>query len=225
MNRWIFVIDTDSYAGQFERDMCAYITGLIGDCGVGDNFAILYFEDTKEEESRFIELLEPVADDKACYRPCYIWETRGWLYDGADGALPEDKFDQEEANKKHRIYTAKYHQDVYARTEKVNVDDDAYKKSGWTTESKSKALARLELQIVDCLSEKTICPRKPPYNSVAIFFYNEPTYEIINFMKKRANTFAEAKRKMGNSWDEDFKLNILGFRLLQETTSTQEIDI
>ncbi|KKK83825.1 hypothetical protein LCGC14_2789530, partial [marine sediment metagenome] len=32
---WIFIIDTDSYAGNFEREMCAYITGRVGECGVG----------------------------------------------------------------------------------------------------------------------------------------------------------------------------------------------
>jgi len=26
---YIFVIDTDSYAGNFERDMCAFLTGRV----------------------------------------------------------------------------------------------------------------------------------------------------------------------------------------------------
>jgi hypothetical protein len=36
-NGYAFVIDTDQYAGNFEREMTAYLTGRIGQCGVGDN--------------------------------------------------------------------------------------------------------------------------------------------------------------------------------------------
>jgi len=37
-----FIIDTDQYAGNFEREMCAYLTGTVGECGVGDEFAELF---------------------------------------------------------------------------------------------------------------------------------------------------------------------------------------
>ena len=30
-----FVVDTDTYAGNFEREMCAFMTGITGACGVG----------------------------------------------------------------------------------------------------------------------------------------------------------------------------------------------
>ena len=30
------IIDTEDYAGSFERPMVAYITGQLGDCGVGE---------------------------------------------------------------------------------------------------------------------------------------------------------------------------------------------
>ncbi len=33
-NPYLFVIDTDTYAGNFEREMCAYVTGQIGECEV-----------------------------------------------------------------------------------------------------------------------------------------------------------------------------------------------
>ena len=33
---WLFIIHTDSYAGAFEREICAHITGLVGDCEVGE---------------------------------------------------------------------------------------------------------------------------------------------------------------------------------------------
>jgi len=39
---FIFVIDTDTYAGNFERPMCAYMTGRVGECGVGEEFAEMF---------------------------------------------------------------------------------------------------------------------------------------------------------------------------------------
>jgi hypothetical protein len=37
--RLLFVVDTDTYAGNFEREMCAYITGQVGECEVGEEIA------------------------------------------------------------------------------------------------------------------------------------------------------------------------------------------
>ncbi len=34
-DHYLFVIDTDTYAGSFEREICAYVTGQIGECEVG----------------------------------------------------------------------------------------------------------------------------------------------------------------------------------------------
>ena len=80
----IVVIDTDSYAGNFEREMCAYITGQIGECCVGDKKATLAAEDLAgvtifngEEQERILDYFECVveqeSDDNGCYRPVAIW--------------------------------------------------------------------------------------------------------------------------------------------------------
>lgn len=45
-SKYIFIIDTDSYAGNFERELTAYITGVVGGCEVGDDFAKIYIKDT-----------------------------------------------------------------------------------------------------------------------------------------------------------------------------------
>ena len=63
---YAFVIDTDSYAGNFEREMCAYLTGIIGDCEVGDNFV-------EELPINFEDTIKQVSDDMGTYRPCSIW--------------------------------------------------------------------------------------------------------------------------------------------------------
>ncbi len=67
---WIFIIDTNQYAGNFERQMCAYCTGHIGECGVGDEFIddkiASIFEDSVDCY---------VIDDHGCGRPTSIWPT------------------------------------------------------------------------------------------------------------------------------------------------------
>lgn len=41
---YLFVVDTDKYAGNFERCMCAHMTGVVGESDVGDESASDYRE-------------------------------------------------------------------------------------------------------------------------------------------------------------------------------------
>ena len=81
---WILVIDTDSYSGNFERELTAYLTGQLGECGVGKNMADLFEKDAKTSKppADFCDLVINQSDDKGCYRPCTIWPTPGWYNDG-----------------------------------------------------------------------------------------------------------------------------------------------
>lgn len=215
MNKVIFVIDTSSYAGNFERDLCAYVTGVIGECEVGKEFSDLYSQETREEYSQFEDIIDMRPDDHGCHRPTSIYPTKGWLYDGEFGEVPEAEFDQQLANKKYRICTAKYYQEQLAFTEKM---------AGWTDKSKATELRRLSKEIARCLSDKTLCPRTNPYNSVAIYFNEMPSKKQIALMKARVAKFAETKRIL-NSWDKNFDLVIYGFRLVTETINSAEITI
>lgn len=71
---YIFVIETDSYAGNFEREMVAYITGATGECGVGDEEAEVFFEEVEEEVAGTIQgKTSQQPDDSGCFRPATIW--------------------------------------------------------------------------------------------------------------------------------------------------------
>jgi hypothetical protein len=80
------VIDTEQYAGNFEREMCAYITGQTGECSVGDDWARLYASTIK-----YIDWWEehiaqrPDDSDSPCYRPVAIYPTGGWYNNGYGG--------------------------------------------------------------------------------------------------------------------------------------------
>lgn len=75
-SQYLFIIDTDSYAGNFERELCAYITGVLGECGVGDQEQIEFNKSVSDAlAEQFCEIVEHVADDHGCFRPCAISET------------------------------------------------------------------------------------------------------------------------------------------------------
>lgn len=78
---WIFLIDTNKYSGNFERPMCAYVCGHIGDCEVGEEEMKIYL---KEKKTPLANVLQK-PDEHGCYRPCAIWPTPGWSNDGMGG--------------------------------------------------------------------------------------------------------------------------------------------
>ena len=68
------VIQTDQYAGNFERELCAYVTGHIGECQVGKDLV----DPTIEE--MFDGVILQIPDDHGCYRPVSIYDGDGSKY-------------------------------------------------------------------------------------------------------------------------------------------------
>lgn len=95
---YLYVIDTDSYAGAFEREMCAFITGIFGECNVGEEMAKAAIEELTSEELAWMEsnvYAEP--DDSGCFRPVSTFPNPRWY--NIDGKhfrfadkMPEGKF-------------------------------------------------------------------------------------------------------------------------------------
>lgn len=69
---FLFVIKTDSYAGNFEREMCGYMTGQIGECGVGDDGAAMFTKDCPGN-CGFQDLVTEFPDEHGCRRPATGW--------------------------------------------------------------------------------------------------------------------------------------------------------
>lgn len=73
-----FIIDTNEYAGNFEREMCAFATGQLGECGVGEKDSNLFVKEMGEgllEE--FSYRMVHLPDDHGCSRPCSVWDGNG----------------------------------------------------------------------------------------------------------------------------------------------------
>lgn len=73
---FLFIINTDSYAGNFEREMCAYSTGIIGDCEVGDKQADDFIETfNKTICDLFERYIEQRPDEHGCYRSTEMYNN------------------------------------------------------------------------------------------------------------------------------------------------------
>lgn len=75
------IIDTENYAGSFEREMCAYITGQIGECGVGAGIVDVFSSEIKNL-NWFNQHVVQKPDEYGCYRPVSISVTPGWFNNG-----------------------------------------------------------------------------------------------------------------------------------------------
>jgi len=85
---WSFIIDTNSYSGNFEREMTAYVTGAVGDCEVGYQYA----EEFKEEEpdSDIGSIIYQKSNENGIYRPCEIATTPGRVNNGTGVHMDAD---------------------------------------------------------------------------------------------------------------------------------------
>ncbi len=79
---YIFIIDTNEYAGNFERQMCAYVTGQIGECRVGEEEAQIAKQEIPEEVVRLENLIRYLPDEHGCHRPVAIFSNPRYGNDG-----------------------------------------------------------------------------------------------------------------------------------------------
>lgn len=79
------IIDTDSYSGNFEREMCGYVTGQIGECGVGLQGSLLaQSEIDLDILNWFEENINQVPDDNGCFRPVSITSRKDGKYESVE---------------------------------------------------------------------------------------------------------------------------------------------
>ena len=87
---WLFVIDTDTYAGGFSRELTAFCTGQIceEDChGLPEAEALLAADPVMAQ--CLADLVEYCPDEHGVARPCALSPTPGWWNDGLGGHYPD----------------------------------------------------------------------------------------------------------------------------------------
>ena len=201
---WIFIVDTEQYAGNFERDMCAFMTGMVGECKVGVEEAQLFYEqiglvdedfDWSETDverdyesghlnNPFDEFIVKKPDEYGCHRPTEMWDTPGWFNHGMGGHFEDGQEEEAKAD-----YDKICLEEI---AKKVRPDAQAANEARWK--------AYLEAPLSKC----------PAYQSVAIFFQKEPTDEMCTLMMERAKAYA--RKQLAKP------IKVTGFRLKSEET-------
>ena len=207
--KYYFIVDTDTYAGNFEREMCAHITGQVGECDVGQDIAKKAKDNIPLDKlDLFEEHIMQEPDEHGCHRPCKIYPTPGYHNHGLGFEFVDGEEDKAiEAYAEHCLEESKIN---YYKDKSANESH----KQEWLDKSNNAA---------------NEYGHYPSYQSVAIGFYDELESDIIKLMKLRAQEFAELCRnkqavKTGCR-SEVGGFNIEGFRLVTECTTTKEKSI
>lgn len=159
---WGFIIDTEDYAGSFERDLCAHLTGTIGDCGVGKEYV-----DAAIQYQFECDILQ-VADESGCRRPCSIFPTPEVFNNGYGFAYKAGE------------------EDLAISKAKEYLHNDAIR--ALTAYADIKHGQKLHDEYVAKAGNFKLEPH-PAYNSVIIFFAEKPSLKQIELMKSRCQTF------------------------------------
>ncbi len=200
---FMFIVDTNKYSGNFERQMTAYVTGRIGECMVGEPEARIFyqemglkdgkdkkFSDYEQGDWRGISLecsyedfdnpfqfVINLGDEHGCHRPTTLYPTPGWFSIGGDCFRDgEEEKALEARNKKN-----------------AEAKDSPLRKYGAN-------------------------------NSVAIFMDREPTTEEITILKERAYKFAEFCKTHPNEFEQR-EISIEGFRIVKKETTETELPV
>lgn len=207
-DKYYLVIDTDTYADNFERELCAYITGVIGDCRVGSKMAkkakkeldaatIDYFENFVERE----------ADDHGCYRPVQIWPNPRYFDDGQGNHYLINDYDPIKVIERH---DQSVHEEA-RRIEQIYADKDY---------AKQQAQRYLDRYLYKSTAEN-LDPAQlhPAYNSVAIGLEEKPSLTIIELIKARARAYSQMPHEFFGTF------NIEGFRWVTVRTVDESEDL
>jgi hypothetical protein len=84
-DRWYFIVDTDSYAGNFERELCAYVIGAAGEHGAhvaGPYLKLFRMWCPVELGSLSDTRIADSGDDGTRESPCDLAPTPGWSNNG-----------------------------------------------------------------------------------------------------------------------------------------------
>lgn len=183
----VVAIDTNQYAGNFEREMCAYITGQYGDCGVGDDIANTEKPNIQNYDW-FNQHVVQEDDDSAyvCRRPCAIWPTQGWINDGMGTEFKDTPENRQLAKESAYTSMVAYHKNQKDLVEQRLADKNF--DARWTEEACTRTLSSIQNSLQQIKESTNLYPA---YMSVGIFFDAIPPENVMDEIVKRALDFAE----------------------------------
>ena len=205
-NHFILCLDTDHYAGNFERELTAYCTGAIGDCGVGEDQRDYFFEEVPEKfHKAFEDKIISLPDEHGCHRPCITVPTPGWVNNGM-GMCKRGNLNDPITEEDHEAYREAWR--AYKRPYIERYRECVAKGvGGWTQEA-----LEVEERAYSDLDAITLQVWYPASYSVGILFCSEPDDEEVSLITARAKEFLAEKG-----------ITLEGLRLLKVETITTQV--
>ena len=190
------IVDTDQYSGNFEREMCAWVTGQIGECGAG-------IEEAEEQKELIVHLnwweenIYDVPDEHSTYRPCAIEITPGYFNNGSGLHFIDTPENRVIGKQKAIENTIAYHENTKNFCKQA-LKDNIFPQN-WSKEGCERTLKNIETSIENV---KTRGDVYPSYQSVAIFVDEMPPNDVYEEFKARCVLFCEKE-----------VIQLLGFRI------------
>ncbi len=182
------VIDTDQYAGNFERQMCAYLTGQYGDCGAGREIALMVSDEIKHLDWWKRHIVQ-VANQNGIRRPVAIHPTPGYFNNGMGGHyldVPEE-YDRAQEERIAALIKNKAPQRKLVQDRLDAGDFEAERPGAWTKEACERHIVYCETTIQRAINQGL--HRHPAFMSVAIFVDEFPPQDVMDEVRERLNVF------------------------------------
>lgn len=209
------VIDTEQYAGNFEREMCAYLTGQFGNCGVGTKISAAVSEEIKHLDWWKRHIAQE-ANEHGIERPVSIYPTPNWFNNGMGGEYRDVPEEYERAQNERIASTIKYQApQIKAAQDRLDTGNfEAERPGAWTKEACERQIADSEATVLRAIKQGL--QRHPAYLSVAIFVKEFPPQEVLDELKERARKFVDnLATSAGYRVDHGEKIVITGVRLVE----------
>ena len=108
--RGYFVVDTEEYAGNFERELCGFVCGQYDDYGDprGGFYKAMYLKEHPDDpfESLIGQMVDDPGDDGIHRAPMALAPTPGWINDGHGKHIKLDEATHTELRKAKKRYPA-----------------------------------------------------------------------------------------------------------------------
>lgn len=208
MKYYALVVDTDQYAGNFEREMASYCTGLEFPRGAE------YITD-EVENAEWWE--DNTYDDGE--EGCSIWTTPGWFNNGMGWHYEDTPENRELAVVKSRDSMIAYHATqksvMEERLRNQNFDGT------WTQDACERTLESIKASIAN--TELTVT--WPANMSVAMFSSEQPPAEVIDEVWKRAQQFNTVYQQHNRGLRKDTPITVKKIRLVMIETVVTKTEI
>lgn len=207
----LFIVDTEQPASLFAENMCAFLTGRVGDTGIGEDYAVLYSEQTEREP---LEDVRDIQTTRGFHTPCSPWETPGWFNNGMGGYYRENQGQERQAVAHFRDSVCRQHESLSLQKQSLLAELQRGKKIGdWTVSAAEREIKRHTQQIIEARETRRI-RIFPAYLSVAIFL-SSLRDSVADFMKLRALSFVELQQLIPDCGI----IKVTGFRIIRVQAS------